>query len=279
MANASRLSALVALLVGLTFTLVTPSAHATPRKPRVAANAKGKRALSKARAKAKATPLITFYLSRFSYTKTATSEGAIKRCEREVREDVAKHHGERRDPIPCNKPIVVRGPFPHRKPLWKGEDATTYRFKGSDGGWYDKDGDTECFEEGTPIATPDGDKPIESLSPGARVTSFDLTTKRLVTSSVTRAKERTGNVARLTLSNGATFAVTANHPFYSVAKERWITAGELAVGERLLVLDHASTSEAVLVAKTDFDRAAKVYEITVGRTHDYFAAGTLAHNY
>src|SRR5687767_4399092 len=97
---------------------------------------------------AKQEPPIAFYLAEWS-GKAATREGAIAKC-RAKRESDAKKHPEltkvqdRRD---CEASVVtVRGPYV--RPYTKGEDYKVYVYRGSDGDWYDANGDSSCFVEG-----------------------------------------------------------------------------------------------------------------------------------
>lgn len=102
-----------------------------------------------------------------------------------------------------------------------------------------------------------------------------------MSATVQRVKRRTGKkVGTLTLSGGTTVSVTANHPFLSATTRTWVEAGDLSVGDRLLELRvGGKVGEVELVGKTAFDRDSEVYDLSIARLHDYFAAGVLVHNY
>ena len=60
---------------------------------------------------------------------------------------------------------------------------------------------------------------------------------------------------------------------------RWVEAGDLAPGARVMKLDRGALREATLVSKTPFARVADVFDLTVSPHHDFFAGGVLVHNY
>lgn len=83
----------------------------------------------------------------------------------------------------------------------------------------------ECFVAGTPILTPYGDKPIESLRVG------DMVMTHLGPRRVTRSMRRTANdLVEMGLGNGGKIRTTRNHPIYTGGG--WKNA-ELCLGERV----------------------------------------------
>lgn len=231
---------------------------------------------------------IAFYLAQGH--KGLTKASAIAKCRfetekrrRALLKQRAKYPGliVTEDASACPKGIVtVRGPH-QRKPVRSTyDDAEVFVYRGSDGVWYDKTGDTPCFAPGTPVATPDGQRAIEDLRPGDVVLAYDVAARRVVPSTVERTKRRTDKrIGTLAFSDGTSVGVTPNHPFYSATARAWVEAGLLAVGDRVLALRSGAVEEVELVDKTAFDRGSDVYDVTIARLHDYFAGGVLVHNY
>ena len=188
------------------------------------------------------------------------------------------------DPRECEKTlVVVRGPY-KRRALRGGDDPyddpSVYVYKGSDGAWYDVDGGAPCFAAGTMVATPEGEKPIQSLAVGDAILAWDFAEHDLVVSTVDRVKRRSKKpTGTLTFSDGTKLEVTANHPFYLVPANAWIEAGRLAEGAVVARRHGAELEEARVVGKTAFDKATLVFDVTVRGYHDYFAGGILVHNY
>ena len=117
-----------------------------------------------------------------------------------------------------------------------------------------------CFPAGTPVYTSDGDKPIEQVQRGDFVWSYDLAEGAWHLRPVleTFIHEFRGNSVLLTV-DGETLEATDTHPFqvvegtdlaarpvsevHEVLPEqtavpgRWVSAGDLRVGDRLLLHD------------------------------------------
>jgi hypothetical protein len=224
------------------------------------------------------TPPIAYYLSAYG-KKTPTRAVALASCRAEYQRQFARRARVvpmLSDPKQCQTlMITVRGPHTTAQ---GGEGEFVY--KGSDGEWYDEQGEASCFAAGTPVATPEGTRPIETITAGMTVLAYDTSSQRVVPALVERTKKRLNKpVGVLTFSDGASLTVTANHPFYSVTAGTWVTAGELATGEAVLELDGEQVKEATLVSKTHFDQSVDVHDLTIAEQHDFFAAGVLVHNY
>ncbi|MCB9587566.1 MAG: hypothetical protein H6718_19345 [Polyangiaceae bacterium] len=125
-----------------------------------------------------------------------------------------------------------------------------------------------CVAEGTPIATPAGDVAVERLVPGAPVTSFDVSQKRVTSARVTHIEAH--NAAEL-VQLGRLF-VTAHHPVFSDGA--WVEAGRVQAGSRLLSV----SGQSLEVTPLELKRPSVVYELSVTEPHTYFAGGVLLHN-
>lgn len=222
---------------------------------------------------AKAAPKVAFYLAGASVGRTAAAARAacVKLYE--------SHHTD--DEGSCKDAMAAYGPFDFGVPV---EDNPFVYL--TDGGFFvDATGDSPCFPAGTLVATPDGDRPIESLKVGDAVLSWSVAEGRAVVARVSHAKVREADlVLALTLADGRTLRVTPNHPLWEPARAQWTLAGDVAVGDLLAVRDAAGALSPVAVTAVASDPApsagpTQVYDLTVLPTHAYFAGGVLAHNY
>ena len=131
-----------------------------------------------------------------------------------------------------------------------------------------KGGSSYCFAAGTPVATPDGLRPIESIHAGDSVLSRDERTGVTVVASVaeTFVTPDAPLVAVHTTESPETIQATPGHRFYSQGRG-WIEAQHLLRGEALL----DSTGETLHVASVErLDTRATVYNFEVEGTHTYF---------
>lgn len=132
-----------------------------------------------------------------------------------------------------------------------------------------------CLAVGTPVATPDGVVPIETLRPGDTVVGYDTERKRRVSVAVTRVASRTQPVGRVRLTDGHTLDATAAHPVYVVGAASYRTVAKLRVGDRVLTDD----GPVAIASIGPFDRETTVVDISVDGPHNYFAGDILVHNY
>ncbi|MDR1387596.1 MAG: DNRLRE domain-containing protein [Propionibacteriaceae bacterium] len=137
-----------------------------------------------------------------------------------------------------------------------------------------------CFVAGTGVLLADGSsKPIESVSAGDEVVSWDESTGETVSSTVERTFVRSAATWTVGVSDGGMVETTAGHPFW-VVDAGWVQAASLTVGDRLLEPD-GSTLTVESVQATG--RVETVFNFEVAGTHTYFtrvADGrwTLVHN-
>lgn len=127
-----------------------------------------------------------------------------------------------------------------------------------------------CFAAGTPVLTPEGEKPIEEIRPGDHVLSRD---ERNVDGAVERKPveecfEREGVILNLHVA-GHVIRTTAEHPFY-VQDRGWTAAGELHVGD-LLATHNGRWLEVENVVDTG--QVETVYNLRVADYHTYFVGG------
>lgn len=141
-------------------------------------------------------------------------------------------------------------------------------------------GHPTCFVAGTPVATPTGSAPIESLAIGDIVF-----TKNMETGSVDQQPvlntfvSESHEVVTLTLSDQENpIMTTRSHPFYTPTNG-WTTAAQLRAGDILLSLN----GECVIVEQVQhelLESPVTVFNIETASNHNYFVgdATVLVHN-
>lgn len=129
-----------------------------------------------------------------------------------------------------------------------------------------------CFVAGTLILTPSGLIPIESITAGDIVESFDSET--LVVSSQLVEETFVREAYELICINvGNEFIVTTlEHPFY-VQKKGFVNAINLKVGDVLYTVNNKDI-EIEQINYKSFDLPVKVYNFSVANNHTYFVSGS-----
>ena len=89
-------------------------------------------------------------------------------------------------------------------------------------------------------------------------------------------RHRVPQVLSLRWASGDTLGVTPAHPFFSKDRGRWVPAGELAVGERVL----AKAGTQVLEGTKIWPGERTVYNLEVGGAHNFLVGkgGVVVHN-
>ena len=137
-----------------------------------------------------------------------------------------------------------------------------------------------CFVAGTPVATPQGERPIESIEPGQEVLAFDTATRETVVRRVSkRIRGHADRTFRLTVAGRVIAGVTAEHPFYDPERDAWVPAGQMRPGQALVGWTGHRAVPVQLEEVSDGLAQVPVYTLSVdGPEHNYFAAGVLVHN-
>ncbi|WP_027156688.1 RHS repeat-associated core domain-containing protein [Methylobacter luteus] len=126
-----------------------------------------------------------------------------------------------------------------------------------------------CFAAGTPVATPDGFRPIESIKVGDLIISRDEVTGKLSKRRVVRTfitpKQKVVKVQIKQAQQVDTVLATVDHPFY-VNGRGWTGAGYLEPNM------HVSTASgmASVVGIDVLEATRTVYNLEVESTHTYF---------
>jgi len=137
-----------------------------------------------------------------------------------------------------------------------------------------------CFVAGTPVDTPQGPVPIETIQTGTEVYSYDAHRVLRTTSVVEGFSTRESEIFLLTLENGTFLEVTGGHPFYKPSLLRYVFAQDLEAGDELLYI-HPETDRTERIGVVSIERTGRtqtVYNLEVAVHHNYFVRGVLVHN-
>lgn len=145
--------------------------------------------------------------------------------------------------------------------------------------------DTSCVAAGTPVATPDGWRPIEALRPGDPIYAVDVATGALVPALVAHTRSATRECVAIVDDRGAELLVTADHPVYAVDHAAFVDAGHFVLGRArtLLVIDDLAPERRATPRPAGPGRTfAGVHEVLdLGVTGDhptFIAGGVVVHN-
>lgn len=129
-----------------------------------------------------------------------------------------------------------------------------------------------CLVEGTPVRTPSGERPVESIAVGDRLlTRTDATNLiEVVVRDVRQATSTRG--LQFGLKNGRTLSLTPEHPV--AIPGGWRNAGELEIGDD--VLTETGTTSIAAISRIREKR--RVFDLSVSPEHTFLAAGVLVHN-
>jgi hypothetical protein len=128
-------------------------------------------------------------------------------------------------------------------------------------------GNRACFAAGTPLLTPDGDRPIEQFRPGHLILSRSefVPDGPVEVKVVEEVFVRLGRILHIHVG-GQVIRTTAEHPFF-VRDRGWLSAGELQVGQLLSGHDGQWTAVEDLLDTGEFET---VYNLRVADFHTYF---------
>ncbi len=143
----------------------------------------------------------------------------------------------------------------------------------------------KCFLAGTGVLMGDGStKDIEDVELGDKVMAADPETgesgpREVTRLIVTRSDKKFNTLSIATDSGTEKLTATHEHPFWSPSEQRWVEAGDLKQGMKLLTDDGETVS---VTGNRAFSKAARTYNLTVRDLHTYYVlAGetpVLVHN-
>lgn len=139
-----------------------------------------------------------------------------------------------------------------------------------------------CFAAGTPVMTPNGEKPIEQIKQGDLVLARDEFNVEAPAEAKRVEKTMNGSAKLFELQiGGQTVRTTGPHPFFTKGKG-WTPAEELSVGD-LLSTNHRDWVELEKITETDQEEP--VYNLRVVDHRTYFVGseswgfGVWVHNF
>jgi len=144
--------------------------------------------------------------------------------------------------------------------------------------------DVHCLAKGTRIATPEGDRPIETISAGDLVRQYDPVETRMTFVTVSRIiKADHAHLLVLTFEDGSTVKTTADHPFWIEGKG-WCTyqpaavqarcMGRYVLGDRFLVYDEMEKMEKVGLKEIgEVEAPAEMYTLELETGESFLANG------
>jgi len=138
-----------------------------------------------------------------------------------------------------------------------------------------------CFVAGTPVTMADGStKPIEDVTAGDLVLSYDTQSGMLIQATVERVLVHLETPVLLRINGGLT--TTPEHRF--LVNGAWTRADQLRIGDRLLRAqpsigtDGSPTIHMQVTQLEELPGGVTTYNFEVAGYHDYFAGGVLVHN-
>ena len=134
-----------------------------------------------------------------------------------------------------------------------------------------------CFPAGTMILTPNGEKPIETLSIGDDVISKDginLIEDILI--------HESGDIVKIKASGMLDTFVTKEHPYWVMKKNsdtpEWIPVGQLVKGDKICLKNQDGCTWVDVDLVEPINKVMEVYNLTVSNEHSFVANGAVVHN-
>ena len=140
---------------------------------------------------------------------------------------------------------------------------------------HNKGGGGGCFPIGTMIRTPSGQVPIESLSAGDTVRTFDPAGK-FINARVEKLFVTHDHVVLVTTDRGV-LQTTIEHPI-GLSDGTFLEAGKLQPGDKILMWNDGALSPATVLRTSTQKREELVYTLSVNGPHTFLAADFVVHN-
>lgn len=146
---------------------------------------------------------------------------------------------------------------------------------GGGGGSTATAGGGSCFPAGTPVLTPSGEKPIESLAIGDEVIAVDASKKKH-TVHITGTSKRNSRILVLETDAGR-LRTTAGHYMW-LGSKLFRPAGQLKTGDKIMVMKEGKVHPAKVSTLHFDDDEATVYNMELDQLHTFVAGGFVVHN-
>ena len=137
---------------------------------------------------------------------------------------------------------------------------------------------SQCFKEGTLIATEDGLKPIEEVEVGDKVLAYDEATGEQAYKEVVRLFRNKTDEWYHIMANSEELVCTGGHPFF-VENKGFVSAKDLSVGD-ILRLSNGVLIPISAISIEKLERPETTYNFEVAEFHTYYVGENevLVHN-
>ena len=137
---------------------------------------------------------------------------------------------------------------------------------------------SQCFKEGTLVATEDGLKPIEEIEVGDKVLAYDEETGEQAYKKVVRLFRNTTEEWYHITANGEEFVCTGGHPFF-VKDKGFVSAKNLSVDD-ILRLSNGALIPVSAISVEKLENPETTYNFEVADFHTYYVGESevLVHN-
>lgn len=134
-----------------------------------------------------------------------------------------------------------------------------------------------CFPAGTMILTPNGEKPIETLSIGDNVIS-----KNDINPIEDILVHESNDIVKIKASGMFDTLVTKEHPYWAMKKNsdipEWIPVGQLVKGDKICLKNQDGCTWVDVDSVEPINETMEVYNLTVSNEHSFIANGAVVHN-
>lgn len=154
-------------------------------------------------------------------------------------------------------------------------DSATETLASCDCGKVNESGESMCFVAGTPVATEEGEMPIEDLRAGDKVWTWNEETGKRELHEITSTSQRVASELIEIQLGSTNITATPEHPFR--IGSTWKTASMLKVGDTLYTLNKQLGIVKNLKQKHE---SRKVYNLQIAEVHNYWVGNVsvLVHN-
>lgn len=132
-----------------------------------------------------------------------------------------------------------------------------------------------CFPAGTPIRTPTGDVPIETLAPGDDLLAVDPQGKVITTKA--ESIHRTQSLPFTVRTDRGPLRTTLDHPL-ALSNGDFVPADQLQSGNLILSWEHGVLRPATILGSAPEEWPQAVYNLSVTWPHTFMADGFVVHN-
>ncbi len=132
-----------------------------------------------------------------------------------------------------------------------------------------------CFPTGTPVRTPQGQTPIENLSPGDSVLAVGAE-GRMIQTRVDKIFATRSLVFSVATDHGL-LHTTTDHPL-GLPGGDFVPAGQLRPGQKVLMWKNGGVHSAIVLGTSLEGQEREVYNLSVGWPNTFLAADFVTHN-